>query len=355
MLPAEIYFRVFERSPIGKLVYVWESPPELGSFRLIAQNSAALRFGSSREELGQPIAANPRLLATDVPARYANVLDTGEPHFFELDWENDGRLIHYELQCFPVGERHLVVFFTDSTHKKNVEESLARRLRELERSNRELDDFAYVASHDLKSPLRDIHNLATWIAEDLGTNLAPDTARHISVLRERVERMDRLLDDLLQYSRAGRGPQVTEQVSLREVVREVEALLRPAHHEIVVESDHDVIEASRVAVMVVLRNLIANAIKHDDRPNGRIFVSLTPSDEGTFLDVRDEGPGIPPRFHERVFRLFQTLRPRDESSSSGMGLAIVKKIAESCGGRAEIESNGRGTIVRTLWPKPGAS
>ncbi len=228
---------------------------------------------------------------------------------------------------------------------------VAERTAELARSNDELDQFAYVASHDLKAPLRAIDNLAAWIAEDAGAVLPEESKRHLDLLQGRVRRMEHLLSDLLAYSRAGREEGAAEEVDAAALIREVVELLgSPPGMEVVVEALPRLV-TYRAPLEMVFRNLIGNALKHHDRPKGRIVVRAREADDFVTFTVSDDGPGIPARYHERVFGLFQTLRPRDEVEGSGMGLAVVKKAVESRGGTIRVDSaEGQGTTFTFTWP-----
>ena len=237
-------------------------------------------------------------------------------------------------------------------HRTRLEADLARHVRELERSNRELDEFAFVASHDLRSPLQDIRSLAAWIADDLGAEIPEASKRHLALLDERVGRMERLLEDLLDYSRVGRVVDAPCEFRLDEAVTDVVALVAPGPgFDVHFEGEAPVLRTPRVPLDKVLRNLVGNAVKHHDRPSGRVIVTSSPDDVGRItVRVSDDGPGIPAEFQERVFRMFQTLRPRDQIEGSGMGLAFVKKTVEWFGGSVGIESAGRGATVRFTWP-----
>ncbi len=252
---------------------------------------------------------------------------------------------------------------TDITELKAYEaeltqlnETLERRVEdrtiELERSNRELDQFAYVASHDLKAPLRGIAQLATWISEDVGDQLPARTHEHLRKLHGRIQRMSMLLDDLLSYSRVGRQQHAPERIPLVPFIHDiVETLSPPADFVVKVASALDVLYAERVPLEIALRNLIGNAIKHHNRTNGVIQVRIQPLSERIQFVVQDDGPGIDAKFHERIFELFQTLQPRDRVEGSGMGLAIVKKVIESRGGEIIVESTpGQGSTFSFTWP-----
>lgn len=274
----------------------------------------------------------------------------------------DGSYRWFLLRCVPVPDaaERVTAWFgaaTDIHLQKTVEATLERRVAErtaeLHRSNQELDQFAYVASHDLKAPLRGIANLATWIEEDVGAALPPESRRHLALLRGRVQRMERLLDDLLAYSRIGRVEAAPERLDPAEVVHDVVELLAPPEGFTVrVRGPMPVLVTPRAPFEGVLRNLIHNAIKHHHRERGTVVVSARETGDGFVqFTVADDGPGIAPAYHERIFRLFQTLRPRDEVEGSGMGLAYVKKAVETMGGTVRVESEpGRGAAFRFTWP-----
>jgi len=223
---------------------------------------------------------------------------------------------------------------------------------ELKRSNEELNNFAYVASHDLKSPLRGIDQLATWIEEDMGIHLVPEMQDHLRLMRSRVKRMERLLDDLLAYARAGRAGDELVTVNTRELVENIfdlSATNRPI--KLQVAESMPVLCTPKSPLDLVFRNLIVNAIKHHDKPEGTIEVSARPIADGFEFTVKDDGPGIPPEHQQRVFGMFQTLKPRDEVEGSEIGLALVKKTVESIGGRVTLESDGKnGCTFRFTWP-----
>lgn len=232
----------------------------------------------------------------------------------------------------------------------------ARQL-ELERSNRDLDQFAYVASHDLKAPLRAIATLSGWLEEDLGEQLSENAKEQMSLLRSRVQRMDALIEGVLRYSRVGRMDTEGEWVDVAELVTEqIELIGPPPSFTVEVASDMPVLLTRRLRLSQVFANLITNAIKYHDRDHGRIEVSVEElSDELFRFSVADDGPGIPPQHHERVFMMFQTLQSRDEIESTGLGLSLVKKLVEEEGGSVELEKRtGRGATFRFTWKALGA-
>jgi signal transduction histidine kinase len=231
-------------------------------------------------------------------------------------------------------------------------EELSRLTRELERSNRELDQFAYVASHDLKAPLRGIANLAQWIEEDLGDLVTGESRQHLQLLKGRVNRMEALIDGILAYSRAGRVQEKPERIDVGRLLADCIELLAPAATTaIVVGPGMPVLETERVPLQQVFMNLLGNAIKFAPRDGARIEVAASPENDMCRFAVRDNGPGIAPQYHERVWQIFQTLAPRDKVEGTGIGLSVVRKIVEARGGRTWLESEvGRGTTFYFTWP-----
>ena len=224
----------------------------------------------------------------------------------------------------------------------------------VQRSNEELDQFAYVASHDLKAPLRGIANLATWLEEDLGDAVTPSAHEHMTLLRGRVQRMEALIDGILQYSRAGRVRTEPVQVDVGALLREIIELLSPPPEvTIALAPDFPVLLTDRVPLQQVFLNLIANAIKYTRRPDVIVRVGATVADGTWEFSVADNGPGIAPEYHARIFGIFQTLEARDKVEGTGIGLSVVKKIVEARGGSVTLESAvGAGATFRFTWPEP---
>ncbi|RIK43978.1 MAG: hypothetical protein DCC55_03865 [Chloroflexi bacterium] len=233
-----------------------------------------------------------------------------------------------------------------------LEQRVAERTADLERRTQELDQFVYVASHDLKMPLRGITHLANWIAEDTAHLLPATSRQHLDTLLGRVRLMDRLLDDLLVYARANRRGSPQEWVDVRTLVDEtLDLLAPPPRFTIEVIEPLPALYTERVSLATVLRNLVTNAIQHHDREDGHIQISARDSGDFVEFQVADDGPGIAPEHHQRIFLMFQILQPRDRPESSGMGLPIVKRIVEAYGGTIWLESDlGRGAMFHFTWP-----
>lgn len=360
-----LYIDMFRNAPVGMLVYEWARPPDPASFTLVAANpqAATLSAVTTMDNVGQAVGESaPQLVERGVVDHYVDALDSGEPQAWTARVPEDappGRRRVFDCHCYPLGPRHVGLIFEDVTPRERMQAELRRHVEDLERSNRELDEFAYVASHDLKAPLRDVHNLAKWIDEDVGDSLPEDSRRHLTLLGDRVVRMERLLDDLLEYSRAGRMFQGPEDIDVRNAVDEAVALASvPDGFVVEVTGDSPTVRGPKAPLGQIVRNLVGNAVKHHHRDAGRVTVAIALRGEWLDIAVSDDGPGIAPEFHERVFGMFTTLRPRDELEGSGMGLALVKKLVEAHGGAVELDSApGRGTTVRFTWPRhfdPGA-
>lgn len=242
----------------------------------------------------------------------------------------------------------------DMTERRRMEQALEDKSKELERSNRDLEQFAYVASHDLKAPLRAIEILVDWLREDLTDVDKGDVQGNLGLLKQRTGRLHRLLDDLLAYSRAGRDLGGVADVDVGLMVRDLATLLAPPATMRVEDAPGLPIFRGRPAALEqVLRNLINNAIKHHPTQSGYVRVSAWETADEVLFSVEDDGAGIPQEFAEKVFKMFQTLKPRDEVEGSGMGLAICKRIVESQGGRIWFEPGpgGKGTVFKFNWKK----
>lgn len=255
---------------------------------------------------------------------------------------------------------------TDALRRLNVElekrvadrtAALEQSNQELARSNRELEQFNYAAAHDLKSPLRGIQHLVQWIGEDAAAVLSPESQKHLSLLRGRVQRLETLLDDMLAYSRIGRVPYAPEWLDLNALLQEVIAVIAPpAGFTITLPEPLPTLITRRAPLEMILRNLLSNTIKHHHHPQrGQVQVTARLLDnDWVEFSIRDNGPGVPAEFHERIFGMFQTLQPRDQVEGSGVGLALVKKTVESYGGQITIKSTiGQGALFCFTWPVGG--
>ena len=277
----------------------------------------------------------------------AHYLQTGEKKIIGIGREvvglrKDGSTFPMDLAVGETrqGERRMFTgTVRDISERKQAEEQRDRLLRELESANEELKNFGYVVSHDLKAPLRAIGSLASWLSTDYADKFDDEGREHMRLLISRVHRMDNLINGILQYSRVGRVKEVAVAVDLNRLVREVIDLLAPPKNiAISVENSLPTVMAEPTRIQQVFQNLLSNAIKYMDKPKGEIRIACSAEGKQWKFSIADNGPGIEPQHFEKIFQLFQTLAPRDRVESTGVGLALVKKIVEMYGGRIWLES-----------------
>jgi len=242
----------------------------------------------------------------------------------------------------------------DISARRKIELELEAKQSELMRSNKDLEQFAYVASHDLKAPLRAIELLVQWIEEGLAGYDANNVQENLALLSRRTQRLNRLLDDLLAYSRAGRTIGDYSETDSHALVLDAIQLVNPSPAILVsVNGRLPTFHTYPAPLEQVFRNLIGNAVKHHPGPRGQVTVYCEEYDEHYLFAVQDDGDGIPIQYAERVFEMFQTLKPRDQVEGSGMGLAIVSRIVNWQHGRVWFEPvpEGHGTIFKFEWKK----
>jgi PAS domain S-box-containing protein len=257
-------------------------------------------------------------------------------------------------------EDYIIAVARDITERKQAEERQAKLIQELkstnqkvESINQELKDFAYIVSHDLKAPLRGIKTLADWISTDYADKLDKEGAEQMNLLLARVGRMHNLIDGVLQYSRVGRVKEDKVRVDLNELIPDIIDMVAPPESiAITVENRLPVVECEKTCIMQVFQNLLSNAVKYMDKPKGQITIGCVEEDGFWKFSVADNGPGIEEKHFERIFRIFQTLSPRDEFESTGIGLTVIKKIVELQGGRIWVESRvGQGSTFFFTLPQ----
>lgn len=269
----------------------------------------------------------------------ARTMASGEQRFYAVTYQPDR-----DATGKVVGILSLAM---DITERRKIED-------DLERSNRDLEQFAYVASHDLKAPLRAIEILVEWLQEDLTAFEGGEVQQNLYLLKQRTARLHRLLDDLMAYSRAGRKLGEILEVDTRLLATDLFTLLAPpASMRMEASTSLPLIRAYQAPLEQVLRNLINNAIKHHPTRDGHVRVYAQDKGDEVLFAVEDDGAGIPQEYAERVFQMFQTLQPRDDMEGSGMGLAIVKRIVEWQGGRIWFHGgpSGCGTVFKFTWKK----
>jgi signal transduction histidine kinase len=239
---------------------------------------------------------------------------------------------------------------------EELELRVRQRTTELEMANTALKDFAYVVSHDLKAPLRGIRRIAGWLCEDYADAFDEHGLEMLDLLAKRVKRMDALIDGVLTYSRIGRIENESERIEMTSVLRDtVDSLAPPDHIRVEISPSLPYIQGDKIRVVQVFQNLIDNAIVFMDKLQGIVRIEChddSDADGYVTFCVSDNGPGIDPKHHQRIFQIFQTLTTHDDSERTGLGLTVVKKIVELHGGRVWLTSQpGQGSRFYVTFPK----
>jgi len=273
-------------------------------------------------------------------------------------YHKDGNTFWVQLTVTPILDdsgalERFIHVESDITERKEAEEKMAEYYKYLEKANKELDKFAYVVSHDLKAPLRAISNLTVWIEEDIGDHFTEDSREHFKMLKGRVVRMEGLIQGILDYSRADRIKSPNTIVDVNELLEGIlEMLVQDDKIEVEIKGKLPVLDTERMKLQQIFSNLISNSIKHNDKPETLLKITCEEEENDYLFSVEDNGPGIGKEFHEKIFVIFQTLQARDSFESTGVGLAIVKKIIDEIGGKIWVESEvGKYTRFLFRWPK----
>lgn len=235
---------------------------------------------------------------------------------------------------------------TDVTEKKRAEAAIAEKTRALEISNQELEDFTHVVSHDLKAPLRVLEAFAGFVAEDYAGKLDDQGKHYLDVIKQSATAMRGLIENLLELSRIGRTQSRLRNVEVRKILADVRETIALGSGDKKIEiriPDGELhMVCDDVRVRQVLENLISNAVKYNDKPMAVVEITWRRTGDEVLFAVRDNGPGIEPRYHDKVFVIFQRLVLPEDYEGDGVGLAICKKIVEADGGRIWVESDGMG-------------
>ena len=280
--------------------------------------------------------------------------DDLEKTFFEVDKLSQGQFsISFEnrFKCkngeyimlswnastdFETGNLYCIA--RDVTNMKQQQQKLISTLLDLKKNNEELDQFAYVVSHDLKAPLRAINNLAEWILEDM-PEMPEEVRKNFNMLRGRVLRMENLINGVLDYSRIGRTKIEKETVDVQKFLQSIiETIVPSSDFQVHIDENMPKIHCEKILLHQIFSNLISNAVKYNDKPLGKINCLYKSIPGFHQFSISDNGFGIAPQYHEKVFGIFQTIEARDKKESTGIGLSIVKKIIEEKGGKITIES-----------------
>jgi signal transduction histidine kinase len=237
--------------------------------------------------------------------------------------------------------------------RMRAEQALREAGEELRSVNRDLQDFAYVVSHDLKAPLRSARQVLDWIREDYEDRFDEAGREYLELLTERVKLMHGLIEGILKYSRVGRSNEGDEMVDLQEMMNDIIAMMAaPPNIEIEIENHLPAILGEPTGLHEVFQNLLDNAIKYMDKSQGIIKIGSTVKNGDWLFKVQDNGPGIDRSEFDNIFKIFRTLSETEDIQSTGIGLALVKKIIERKGGRVWVESEpGKGSTFFFTLPK----
>lgn len=285
------------------------------------------------------------------------IMDNGElEEIEELHILNGKELTVHTLKSPVRNEEGDIIgvfaIFWDITPYKEAERNqvklnkdLKATVAELKRSNSELQDFTYITAHDLKAPLRAIGTLTDWIYADYSHAFDDHGREQMELVKGRVSRMNQLIDSILRYSEIGRGKRHVRTVDLNDLLSETLAMVNPPDSiEIEIRDSLPTLTVERHRILQIFQNLIGNAVQFGHQGTGHVQITCQDREEDWKFSVSDNGPGIDARYHEKIFKMFQTLVPRDELESTGIGLAVVKKIVELYGGQIWVESEvGQGT------------
>jgi signal transduction histidine kinase len=257
---------------------------------------------------------------------------------------------NYEVHTQVQGNDEISRLALSLNHMARV---LSQNISELKRKNMELDQFAHIVSHDMKAPLRGIDNVVAWIEEDHATELSPKVSEYLQLIKGRVARGENLINGILSYARIGKEEDQKEEVNVRLLVMDIlENFVTTRGLAIDVSPSLPVLYTQKFPLLQVFSNLISNAIKYNNTEKGEIRIYH--KDVGEYFEffVEDNGPGISKSYHDKIFMIFQTLQERDTFESTGVGLAIVKKILDSRLERIHIQSEpGKGSVFSFTWRK----
>jgi PAS domain S-box-containing protein len=345
--------QLFENAPIGIAL------ADAGEHIVNANRTFVTMFGYSNDEL-----KDKSLVEAIIPsgakresAILMEQLIQGKPvQASTTRQRKDGSTIPVDLYGVPIivnNQAHGIFgMYVDITERKEAEEKRAQLMQELESINKELNDFAYIVSHDLKAPLRAIGSLVNWLTTDYGEKLGEEGNEMLKMLLGRTTRMHDLIDGVLKYSRLGRQKDELTTIELDNIVPDVVDLISPPSHvEVKIQRPLPMIMGESTRVQQVFQNILSNAIKFMDKPKGLIEIGCVRENGLWKFSIADNGQGIEERHFTKIFQIFQTLSARDSYESTGIGLTIVKKIVEMHGGKIWLESKvGEGTTFFFTFP-----
>jgi PAS domain S-box-containing protein len=325
---------------------------------IFVNNAFEQTYGYRQDEvIGKPISIVRAQRDKSIPILSATI--EGGWHGEVMNRRKDGTEFPIQLSTSLIRDENgntlaLVGVATDITEAKRIAQKQVQLMEELESINKELNDFAYIVSHDLKAPLRAIGSLVSWLSTDYGDKLGEEGNEMLKILLSRTNRMHDLIDGVLRYSRIGRTKERNTQIELDKLVPEIVEMIDPPKHiDVKIHRPLPIIIGETTRVQQVFQNLVSNAVKFMDKDRGLIRIGCDRENGHWKFSVADNGPGIDERHFSKVFQIFQTLSPRDDFESTGIGLTIVKKIVEMYGGKVWLESKvGSGTTFYFTFPAP---
>lgn len=267
-----------------------------------------------------------------------------------VDMANNIAAGNYDMQLKDDGQDEISLLNKSLNNMANV---LSENISQLKRKNKELDQFAHIVSHDLKAPLRGIDNVVSWIEEDHGGELSTKVNEYLQMIKGRISRGENLIEGILSYARIGKEKLNEEPVNIKELVEEiVEVQEAPPSFQFIISPSLPTVKGERILLLQVFSNLISNAVKYNNKAIGKLNVYH--KEHTTYFEffVADNGPGISEAHHDRIFLIFQTLQERDTFESTGVGLAIVRKILDERGEKIKVNSkSGEGAVFSFTWTK----
>ncbi|MBI2384739.1 MAG: PAS domain-containing protein [Elusimicrobia bacterium] len=362
--PPEFSGRLFDRLPIGLLILRLDEPEKAASLRVVSLNAAgrSLAGAEGARAAGALLSEfSPESFATELPAACVSALKTGESRVLHEFTSRHAPGAYFNVNVFPLGGPEVGVAFENVTERRNEQrraraQELERRTAELSRSNQELSQFAYVASHDLSAPLHKVKAFGSRLQEKVEGKLDEEGRDYLRRMLRAVDGMQSLIDALLALSRVSTRGAPAEVVDLGALTRDV---VESLDHEIsrararVEIGDLPRISADPLQMRQLLQNLLSNAVKfHAPGAAPRVRVSGKATEDGLCeLVVSDNGVGFDMKFAERIFQPFQRLQSSAEYQGTGMGLAICRKIVSRHGGTIGAASApGRGAEFKVVLP-----
>lgn len=349
------------KEPLQVLEPVWENG-EIVDFMYKLTNSAYSAYASTTPENMKNKKVSeffPGYLQTSSFLNNVEALRTGTANTWDLHYDQDGLDLYNLMSATPLGPNELVVHFTDFTKVKHLQLELEKKIGELERSNQQLEEFAHAASHDLKEPIRKIHVFTDMLKRQLSSQASEAALQMVERIERSSARMKMLVDDLLLYSYVRLQPIEKETVDLNETIKQVLEDLDmeiEQKHAIVKCEPLPVINGYRRQLQQLFQNIVSNAIKYnkpDTPPVIEIFCSAAKVDRKQYhvVGIRDNGIGFEQQYADKIFQMFIRLHAKDQYTGNGIGLSIVKKIAENHNGMVQAESvPGGGTTFKVFFP-----